>query len=211
MRTAHAGKAAVAFGTRAHLALLALLPLLVLAPVTTASDRLLDDFSRADGRAQSGAAWQGFSDRVMGGVSDLRAGYRTGPDGSPLLAMSGTVRTENNGGFIQLRLPLSERGQALDARGFDGVVLRARGQPGPYFVHLRTRDSVRPWEYYAAPLMVSDEWHDIVVPFTAFAPRSTRRPLDLASLVSVAIVAYGEPFEADIELQRIALRAARPR
>ncbi|HMB37435.1 MAG TPA: CIA30 family protein, partial [Wenzhouxiangellaceae bacterium] len=67
---------------------------------------LLDDFSRSDGVSAIGTRWQDFSDRVMGGLSDMQAGIVETERGS-VLRMSGQVRLENNGGFIQVRLPLA--------------------------------------------------------------------------------------------------------
>ena len=167
---------------------------------------LIDDFRADDGRSALGTAWQGFSDRVMGGLSEMQAGIRDG-EGGPVMLLSGRVRLENNGGFIQVRLPLHPRGQAFDARPWKGVALRVRGRPGSYYVHLRSRDSRLPWQYYAATIELGTEWQDVRLPFTAFEGRSVRAPLDLASLRTIAVVAYGEAFEAEIEIARLAFYA----
>ncbi|OAB56389.1 hypothetical protein AY599_21245 [Leptolyngbya valderiana BDU 20041] len=164
---------------------------------------LLDDFESADGISALGTAWQGFTDRVMGGRSDMQAGYRE-DDGKPVLFMRGEVRLENNGGFVQLRLPLDDRG-SFDASDWDAIRLTVRASPGPYFVHLRTRDTRRPWAYYRAPIPVSDNWRTVDIPFEAFERESLRAPLDLASLLSLGIVAYGERFDAALELARVEL------
>lgn len=168
---------------------------------------LIDDFSTADGHSALGTSWQGFTDRVMGGLSDMQAGYRQ-VDGQTVLALSGQVRLENNGGFIQVRLPLEPRGRDFDASGFQSIRIEARAlRPGSYYLHLRTADTKRPWSYYRAGLDLSAEWATIELPFAAFEGRSLVRPLDTARLRSVALVAYGEAFEADVELQRIELVA----
>ena len=60
---------------------------------------LIDDFS-VPGRAPSGARWQYFSDRVMGGVSQGSAEIAE-VGGRQALRLSGEVSLENNGGFIQ--------------------------------------------------------------------------------------------------------------
>ncbi len=164
---------------------------------------LIDDFSGRDGRASSGTEWRGFSDRVMGGRSDLQVGYQDGPDG-PVLRLSGQVRLDNNGGFIQARLPLSVEGD-FDGSAFGGIAVRVRGAPGPYYLHLRTRHTWRPWQYYRAAIDVGPDWRDLVIPFSAFEGRSIRRELDLGALRSLGVVAYGEAFEAEIEVARIEL------
>ncbi len=166
---------------------------------------LIDDFSHQ--QSVLGTRWQGFTDRVMGGQSDLQAGYRE-VDGSAALAMSGQVRLENNGGFIQVRLPLDPRGGLFDASEYAGFRVRARAlKPGAYYLHLRTADTRRPWAYYRARLELTEHWADIEVPWAAFEPRSLNRPLDFARLRSVAVVAYGEAFDADLELSELAWMA----
>ncbi len=171
------------------------------------SDLLLDDFVRDDGRSAIGTDWQGFTDRVMGGLSEMSA-VRVVTEHGPALRLRGRVRLENNGGFIQARLPLAQRGQALDGRGFDAFRLELRGVPGAWYLHLRTPDCRRPWQYYRAELPVSDRWTTVTVPLAAFAGKCNGERPDLARLSSVAIVAYGEAFDAEIEVARLALVAA---
>lgn len=170
----------------------------------TTETLLLDDFRTPDGQSAFGTAWQGFTDRVMGGRSDLDAGYIETERG-PAVRMRGTVRLDNNGGFVQIRLPLVRDRQALDASGMDSFAVEARGEPGPYYLHLRTTDTRRPWAYYRAPLTVTRDWQTIEVPLDAFEAVSTRTPMDRSQLVSVGLVAYGEEFEAELDVRRFAL------
>jgi hypothetical protein len=166
-----------------------------------AGEMLIDDFSTE--RSALGTEWQGFTDRVMGGRSDMQAGYRD-VDGQMVLSIRGQVRLDNNGGFIQARLPLDARGGFLDASSFAGVRIQARAlKPGAYYLHLRTTDTRRPWAYYRARLDLTDSWATLAVPWTAFEPRSLDRSLKPSRLRSLAVVAYGEAFEADIEVARI--------
>jgi hypothetical protein len=163
---------------------------------------LIDDFSQANGVSAMGTAWRGFTDRVMGGRSDMQAGYVDGPDG-PALRLRGQVRLDNNGGFIQARLPLSNDGANFDASEYRGIAVRARGQPGPYYLHLRTRDTRRPWQYYRAQIPLDEEWRDVVIPFSDFEGQSIRSQMDVRALQSLGVVAYGEAFEAEIEVARL--------
>lgn len=176
----------------------------VLTPAGAGEHMLIDDFSSRDGTAVIGTQWRGFTDRVMGGRSDMQVGYRE-DNGSPVLGISGQVRLENNGGFIQARLPLSADGGNFDASKFSAIGVRVRGAPGPYYLHLRTRHTSRPWQYYRAAVELGDSWQDLVIPFTAFEGRSIRNALDLSALRTLGVVAYGEAFEADIEVARIEL------
>ena len=163
---------------------------------------LIDDFE-STGVSSIGTQWQGFTDRVMGGRSTIQAGYRETGDGR-VLSMRGVVSLENNGGFVQVRLPLATD-RALDASEYAGVAVEARGEPGHYYVHLRTRQSRAPWQYYAAELPVSGEWQRIVIPFARFSGESIRRELDLSDLVSLAIVGANHEFTADIDIRRVEL------
>jgi len=177
--------------------------LLCLGPVQAeAPTVLIDDFSTQ--RSALETVWQGFTDRVMGGLSDIQAGYRE-VGGSTVLAMSGQVRLENNGGFIQVRLPLDARGGLFDAGGFPGIRIEARAlKPGAYYLHLRSADTRRPWAYYRARLTLGEDWTMVDIPWSSFEARSLNRPLDTTRLRSLAVVAYGEAFEAEIEVRRLA-------
>jgi len=165
---------------------------------------LLDDFSSADGVSTLGTRWQGFTDRVMGGLSEMKTAYVDTEKGKAL-RMSGPVRLENNGGFIQVRLPLGSDGETLDAGRFDAVAVTLRGEPGAYFVHLRTPDARRPWQYYRAEIAVSTRWARQVIALSQFEGKSISRPLDTGRLSSIAIVAYGQTFDALVEINRLEL------
>jgi hypothetical protein len=165
---------------------------------------LIDDFCD-DGEVSSyGTRWRGFTDRVMGGVSEMQA-ERVDTDRGPALRIAGRVRLDNNGGFIQARLPLNRDGRPLDASDFDAVRMLVRGTPGPYFLHLRTPDTKRPWQYYRAELPLAPDWSESTVPFAAFTGKSIRGRPDFSRIESIAVVAYGEAFDARIEVARIEL------
>jgi len=168
------------------------------------STQVLDDFSRTEGRSTVDTQWQGFSDRVMGGLSELRAGF-VEREGERWLRMQGRVRLDNNGGFIQLRLPLRADGGDFDASSYRALRVQVRGTPGAYWLHLRSADTRRPWSYYRAPLAVGRDWATLDLPLADFEPVALRRELDTQRLRSVALVAYGEAFEADVELRWIGL------
>lgn len=180
---------------------LLILTLIMGSAVANDANLLLDDFSDSNVSAY-GTSWQGFTDRVMGGRSDLSAGI-VETDRGAAMRMTGTVRLDNNGGFIQVRLPLMRDGRAMNAIDFEAVRLEARGKPGPYFIHARTADTRRPWQYYRAPVMVAPDWTTVTVPLDDFEAVDIRRPFDRTTLMSIALVAYGEPFEAELEVASI--------
>jgi hypothetical protein len=164
---------------------------------------LLDDFS--DERSALGTSWEGFTDRVMGGVSDMQVRIQTDGAGR-ILHLSGNVSLENNGGFIQVRLLLNEKKQPFDASSYSGIALRVRGRDKGYYVHLRTTRTVFPWSYYAQEFSVSDEWNTVYLPFDDFKSefmRSSR--LNKAKLTSIGIVAAKRVFFADLYVDSVYL------
>ncbi|MDH3411650.1 MAG: CIA30 family protein [Gammaproteobacteria bacterium] len=163
---------------------------------------LIDGFRRDDLVSALGTAWRGVSDRVMGGISQetLRVEEH---DGRRCLRLSGHVRLENNGGFIQIALDLSPEGANLDASSFTGLRLLVYGNGERYSVHLRTADIVRPWQSYRAHFEAPPEWREIRLPFADFKPYRLEAPLDLTRLRRIGVVAIGRAFFADLRLGEI--------
>ena len=159
-----------------------------------ANPMLIDDFSDA-----SAARWQYVSDRVMGGVSDGRATIGTEND-AQFAQLRGTVSTANNGGFIQIRRALPD---ALPT-GSTGLVLRVRGNGAAYYVHLRSKDASRPWQYHQARFETTSQWQEVTLTWDAFAPNGGIpkgfAPQDIRSL---GVVAYGADYEAQIDVDWI--------
>ncbi|MCC5862825.1 MAG: CIA30 family protein [Gammaproteobacteria bacterium] len=170
---------------------------------------LLDNFTDEQQRSALGTRWQGFTDGVMGGLSEIEAGYTEGDEGR-VLFMRGPVRLENNGGFIQVRLPLTTDRSLFDASAWTGIAVVVRGRPGPYYLHLRTAGTPRVWQYFSAPMPVTEDWQRVVVPFATFRGQYLTAPLDHDRLRSIAVVAYGEAFEAELEIARIELVRLEP-
>lgn len=186
---------------------------------------LLDDFSSAGGVSRLGTRWEGFTDRVMGGVSDIQVDLMPGETGR-VLKMRGNVSLENNGGFIQVRLLFREGKKSYDAGDYRGIVIRARsmddgnmdagnmddegsrdkdGGKG-YYIFLRTTRTVFPWAYYGQTIPVTGEWQDHFLPFSDFASANmARSSLNPEKLVSVGIVAAYREFFADLEVDYIGL------
>lgn len=144
--------------------------------------------------------WRYVSDRVMGGVSEGGAETSAGA-----IRLAGRVSTENRGGFIQVRADL---GAALPEE-VAGVEVEARGNGERYFVHLRTRGLVLPWQYYQAGFGTGAEWRRVRLPLSAFRAsgplmRATPRAEDVTS---IGLVAYGRDHVAELEVRRVAFYA----
>ena len=166
---------------------------------------VLDDFTSENGESAIGTRWEAFTDRVMGGRSDMQAGYiRLG--GDTVLRMMGDVSLENNGGFVQVRLPLLSNG-FQNADEWEGFFLTVRGRPGSYYMHLRDDRTVFPWSYYKAAVDVDESWQTVLVPFSGFEPESMPRGSspNLQGLRSVALVAAGGNFRAQVDMREIGL------
>jgi hypothetical protein len=165
---------------------------------------IVDDFSRDDLISALGTPWRGFSDQVMGGISEETIALAT-IDGRRALRLTGEVRLENNGGFIQTALDLAPEGRTLDASSYTGVLLIVRGNGESYGVHLRTPDCMRPWQSYRADFVAEAEWREIRLPFASFEPYRLTEPLDVRQLRRIGLVAIGRAFHADLAVGVIGL------
>ena len=160
-------------------------------------DIMLDNFD-----ADSMVRWSYVSDQVMGGVSEGSAKMVTDSvNGDSYAHMVGSVSTANNGGFIQLRTSLSA---GVD-KNAAGVYIKARGNGQKYYIHLRTRGTMLPWQYYQGTFDVSDQWQVIRLPLDAFKASGSwiRKSALPKSIRSIGIVAYGRNHQADIQISEI--------
>lgn len=165
-------------------------------PATADQPKMIEDFTM-----QPETRWRFFTDQVMGGVSTGRATFLQ-ENGQPFARMTGNVSTANRGGFIQMRLDLA----APPPQGTTGLRLLVRGNSQRYFVHLRTKGTMLPWQFYQAGFDVSEDWQEVRLPLTEFAPSGAllRGTPDPARVTSVAIVAYGRDHDAQIDVRDLA-------
>lgn len=151
-----------------------------------------------------GARWRGFTDRVMGGVSDA-AFERAEVGGRRGLRMTGRVTRDNGGGFVQMALDLDARRGHLDAAAFAGVELQVFGNDERYNVHLRTPDCGWFDQSYRATFEAPARWERVRLPWSAFAPNDLSVPLDTARLQRIALLGWMREFRADVTLASLAL------
>ncbi len=162
-----------------------------------AETTILEDFS-----ANPQVRWEYFADVVMGGVSDGGAEFASN-DGTAFVRLTGTVSTENNGGFLQVRRLLP---QGLRA-GTEGLELNVRGNGEAYYVFLRTREMTRPWYFYNALFQSTPEWSEVRIPLAAFEASHDflSDPIDPQSVISIGLVAYGRDHSADLSVASVGL------
>jgi len=162
---------------------------------------VLSDFG--SGYMLPGATWRGFSDRVMGGISDVQLESTT-ITGKTCARLTGTVTRENNGGFIQMALGFGKNYKAVDATGFAGVELEVFGNNEDYNVHIRTQDCRWYDESYRYTFFAKPEWQSIRIPFEAFEANKVSAPLDNSGINRLAVLGWMREFKADVALTRIA-------
>jgi hypothetical protein len=101
-------------------------------PVNNHPDTLLlSDFSGLEADVLAGAGWRGFSDRVMGGVSDASLNKAT-VDGKNCMRLTGRVTRESNGGFIQMAMYFGSNDAELDGSAYKGIEMLVHGNSIPW-------------------------------------------------------------------------------
>ena len=148
-----------------------------------------------------GTEWRFVADTVMGGVS---TGNIMGDnlDGKNCLRMRGNVSTENNGGFVQMALSLSERG-VFDASDYDGLEIEVSGNKELYNVHFRSAGLWFPWQSYRASFTATPDWQTVRIPFTELEAYKTSQNFPQDKLKRVGLLGIGRNFQADLCLGSI--------
>jgi hypothetical protein len=175
-------------------------------PVATraASPLVLSNFDVDPVSIAPGARWRGFSDRVMGGVSDAAFTQPT-VAGKGCIRLKGHVTTDSGGGFVQMALDLGARGADFDGAAYAGVEMLVHGNDEDYNVHVRTADCGWYDQSYRATFRAERRWQTVRLPWTAFAPNGLDVPLDPSRLQRIAVLGWMRVFEADIALAELAL------
>ncbi len=140
--------------------------------------------------------WKFFSDQVMGGVSEGKTSLKRDDD-KLFLRLEGTVSTENNGGFIQVR-----RDYNIKDNQYKGIRLKVRGTESDYYVHVRTKYLFLPWQYYSGKFFVTKDWSNVEIKFEDFLKSNFYQPEEFSSseIKSFAFVAFGKDFRAQLDI-----------
>lgn len=164
---------------------------------------MIDDRSSGNLTASSGNEWRLVTDEVMGGISNGRLKLDT-IEQRPCLHMQGDVKLDNNGGFVQIALDLSDQ-VLTEAADYQGITFDALGNDEAYNIHLRSDDLRLPWQSYRATFRATHQWQTIRIPFSEFEAYRTTSSLDVSALIRVGFVAIGRAFSADLCITNIAL------
>jgi hypothetical protein len=165
---------------------------------------VLSTFEDGDIQTYDSSGWRGFSDRVMGGISNAEFDIAD-VAGKKALHLTGNVTRESNGGFIQMAYFFGNNYVSFDASEYDGVELVMYGNDEDYNIHVRTRDCRWYEQSYRHTVFVKPEWQTVRIPWSAFTPSGLKEPLNPAELQRIALVGWMREFEADIALAEMAL------
>ena len=156
---------------------------------------ILDNFS-----SNKQAKWKYVSDQVMGGISEGKLVFDSDKEES-YAQLTGRVSTENNGGFIQFRTDLKE----LDKDNIEGIYVKVKGNNQKYFIHLRTKGTILPWQYYQGDFIAGDNWQIVKLPFRSFVASSKwlSKRIKTKSIKSLGVVAFGREHTANLSVAEI--------
>ncbi len=161
---------------------------------------ILDNLSNP-GITVLGTRWQFFTDRVMGGRSSGDVEITTLKD-KKCYRMTGNVTTENNGGFIQMRVALDYQ---IAQKNFKGIKISVLGNKNDYSIHIKTKFTKLYSQYYSASFNTTTEWSDIKIPFINFQKSTSYQPtnFNFQQIRTIGVVAAWKNFIADIALSEI--------
>ncbi|MDB4575524.1 CIA30 family protein [bacterium] len=162
---------------------------------------VIDDRSNNDVTSNLGTKWQLVTDNVMGGLSSGQLTLDT-YKGRKCLRMRGDVTTENNGGFVQIALSLSEQG-VFDASGYTGVEIEVAGNNELYNIHFRTDGLWFPWQSYRYSFTAGSDWQTYRIPFSELEKYKTFHSFSQDEIKRIGLVAIGREFQADLCLAAI--------
>ena len=164
-----------------------------MSPMDSSDLRMLFEFD--DGAAP----WPSIDDVVMGGVSRSEMALADGT-----AVFRGRLSLENNGGFASIR----SRPRTWDLGGFEGLILRLRGDGRVYGFRLRTSRSFDGVSYQARFTAPEGRWQEVVLPFEGFEPVFRGRrvpgypPLEPAKIQTFGLILADKnpgPFELEID------------
>ena len=144
--------------------------------------------------------WKLITDQVMGGISTGEVKF-INTKKSSYVNLKGNVSTKNRGGFIQIRNDL--RNVSLDEAKY--IHIQAKGNNQNYFLHIRTKGTILPWQYYQIDFKVNETFKVYKLAIENFKRSSSfiSKKINPKNITSIAIVAFGRDHQASIFVQEI--------
>lgn len=169
---------------------------------TKDGELVITDFSMGDTPSDVPGEWSGFTDRVMGGVSN--ADFQSDViDGRRCVRIKGRVTRDSGGGFIQLARFFGTNRDGFDASAYKGIEITVYGNDEEYNAHIRTRD-VRWYEQsYRATFVARPKWQTIRLSWDQFAPHNIDAAIDTVHIQRIGLLGWMREFEADLALARM--------
>ena len=159
-------------------------------------EMIFEDFSENRGESK----WEFISDQVMGGISSGSFNILKEKNIS-FLRMKGKVSLENDGGFIQVRKLV----EVPIKKNITGIKVKAKGNKEDYFIHLRTKFTMLPWQYYQLKFTVDENWKSYNLNIDEFTRSGSLLPktINPKHIKSVAIVAFGKKYDVTVDVAEI--------
>ena len=144
--------------------------------------------------------WNFVADTVMGGISTGGVEFRA-IEGKVTAILSGSVTTENNGGFIQIRRDL----KSINLENANSIKLIAKGNNEKYFVFLRTTGTKLPWQYYQSEFTVNEKFNEFILPINEFKKSGVlmNSTINPKKITSIGIVAFGRDHYANVAIKEL--------
>jgi len=158
-------------------------------------DQLIDVYCAG---AVDTTPWRVITDEVMGGVSTaaLQQGERLG---SPCTCLHGRTRLENDGGFVQMKHPITPDAALAD---YAGLFIELCGPAHEYEIRVKTSQLDKPWQSFRHALAVTPNWTRFIVPYAQLHAHRTEVTLKPESILSVAVIAIGTAFDVEVCVRR---------
>ena len=119
--------------------------------------------------------------------------------------LNGQVLLDNNGGFIQMTLNLTDKSSAFDASNWVGLEIDVLGNGETYDLRFRTDELTRPWQSFRSAFIAPKYWKTIRVLFNDIKPHRTDIKFNPSRLSRIGILAIGRVFYADIAVSAVRL------
>ena len=89
---------------------------------------------------------------------------------------------------------------------FKCIKINSRVNDKEYFIHIRTKFTLLPWQYYQGKFSVNSEWKEIKINLSEFKPSGVLLPkyIKPKHILSVALVAFGKKHRVNLEVSEIA-------
>jgi len=167
----------------------------------TQNNRLIiDDRTSGSLTSNLGTKWRLVTDNVMGGVSSGKLTLDNIKDKN-CIRMQGDVSTKNNGGFVQIILPLLDKNsddKPFNASVYTGIEIEVSGNNESYNIHFRTDSLWFPWQSYRFSFKATPDWQTYRIPFSKLEPYKTTNKFSQDEIIHIGLVAIGREFQANL-------------